>query len=113
MSSTVPKINIKIYRGDDFSRIFNVLDAGAPADLTGYALTSHVRSDRDSAVIIATATATLTDAATGVITWTLTAAQTAAMTLASMVYDIEGLSPGGLVTTLVQGKLTRDKDVTL
>ena len=90
--------------------------AGTAINLTGYSAALQIRdtyadSTTDLSLTSPSGGITIT-AATGTIAVTATAVQTAAIAAGSYVYDLEITSSGGIVTRLVQGKISVSPQVT-
>lgn len=88
----------------------------APQSLTGYAARMQIKDRVDGTVLVS-----LTSAPSGGITINqtdkaieivITDAQTEAITKAGGVYDLELVSPGGVVTALLAGAVTFESEVT-
>lgn len=89
----------------------------APVNLAGYEARMQVRANLAAADTILDLTTDPGGGITlggseGVITITVDAADTAALNFTSAVYDLELLSPTGVVTRLMEGKVTLKKEVT-
>jgi len=90
--------------------------AGTAINLTGYTAALQIRdtyadSTTDLSLSSPSNGITITGA-TGTIAVTATAAQTAAIAAGNYVYDLEITSGGGIVTRLVQGKVSVSPQVT-
>lgn len=108
----VPRVDLVIRRGDDFTKPFTIKNNGVAVDLTGVSFDSQVRSTKDSGTVISTASVTVVSATAGQIEWTVTDTQTAAWTETAMVYDIQATNVDGTIETIIEGKIKLDKDVT-
>lgn len=90
--------------------------ANAVIDLTSYTARLQARPTVSSAVTVMDCTTAngqlVVTGATGVVTLSLTATQSAALDFNSAVYDLEIVSPAGVVTRLVQGTITLSREVT-
>jgi hypothetical protein len=90
--------------------------AGTPINLTGYTAALQIRdtyADATTDLSLSSPSGGITiTAATGTIAVTATAAQTGAIAAGSYVYDLEITSAGGIVTRLVQGKISLNPQVT-
>lgn len=90
--------------------------ANAVIDLTSYTARLQARPTVSSAVTVMDATTAngqlVITGATGVVTLSLTATQSSALDFNSAVYDLEIVSPAGVVTRLVQGTVTLSREVT-
>jgi hypothetical protein len=90
--------------------------AGTAIDLTGYTAALQIRdtyadSTTDLSLTSPSGGITITGA-TGTIAITATAVQTAAIAAGTYVYDLEITSSGGIVTRLIQGKISLSPQVT-
>jgi hypothetical protein len=110
------RYDITCEQGATFARTLQWLDENeAPIDLTGYTARMHVRKTVKSATTLIELTTangriTLTPA-DGKLDLLLTATLTAAITDGG-VYDVELVSPGGVVTRILEGKFTLSREVT-
>lgn len=112
---TAAIVNLEIEQGATW--IYQVTlktSAGAAYDVTGYTVRMHIREDiRDTTPL---ETLTTTDGeiviATNVLTLTLSSAATTALNFDKAVYDIEIVSMAGVVTRIMEGTVTLDKEVT-
>jgi len=89
---------------------------GTAINLTGYTAALQIRdtyadSTTDLSLTSPSGGITITGA-TGTIAITATAVQTAAIAAGSYVYDLEITSSGGIVTRLIQGKISLSPQVT-
>lgn len=115
---TPGKLDLTIYQGATFSRTL-LWEAGqppAPVNLTGYTARMQLRVTPDSGFTLLALTTensriTLGGAA-GTIVLSLSAADTAALAFPRAVYDLELVSPGGVVRRLVEGEVSLSKEVT-
>jgi hypothetical protein len=93
-----------------------VVEYNQPVDLTGYTGRMQIRSDIDSATVIAELTSAnggvLIDNTLKTITLNIPASTTAQFTFTSAVYDLELVSAGNQVTQFCGGILTLYKEVT-
>lgn len=89
--------------------------AGDPIDLSGHTVKMEVRKGfKDSALAFTLANGSgvdMTNAATGVLLVTMSAAQTGALEDDVYRYDLE-VTLSGVVTRLVQGEITVNREVT-
>jgi hypothetical protein len=109
--------NMTIDQGTTVSIDFQYrTSAGVVIPLTSYTARMQARPTQSSAVTVMDATTDngqlVVTGATGTVTLTLTAAQSAALDFDRAVYDIEIVSPAGVVTRLVQGTVTLSREVT-
>lgn len=109
--------NMTIDQGTTVSIDFQYrTSAGVPIPLTSYTARMQARPTQSSAVTVMDATTTngqlVVTGATGTVTLALTATQSAALDFDRAVYDIEIVSPAGVVTRLVQGTVTLSREVT-
>jgi hypothetical protein len=109
--------NMIIEQGATHTRSFTYTDdAGTAVNLSGYSARMMARAAYQSSATlfsVSTATSGLTipTPANGTIVLTLTDAQTAALPCDG-VYDLEIVSPSGVVTRLLQGLVTLSGEVT-
>lgn len=94
-----------------------VLVFNTPIDLTGYTARMQIKAKLADTVSILELTTDVNegitiDVALSTITLTITAAQTALLTFKSAVFSLEMVSSGGIVTEIMSGTLTLDKEVT-
>ena len=112
------RYDFTIEQGATFSRVVTWKDAaGTPINLTSYTAAMQIRETKDASSAIATSagispTITLTlGGAAGTITISISATVTAAFTFETAYYDLE-LTLSGVVTRLLEGIVTLDKEVT-
>lgn len=105
-------VDLIMKRGDDFKLVIMVEAGGVPLDLTTYTAAAQVRSEEDSAVIIASFDATITDDVNGEITLIMT--HTDSADLVDGVWDCQIIDADNndWTSTIVAGTVTVDKDVT-
>ena len=87
----------------------------APQSLTGYAARMQIRDRVGGAVLLSLTTENggiALDDGGKVIEISITAAQTEALTKSAGVYDLELVSPGGVVTALLEGAVSVASEVT-
>lgn len=110
------KQNITVERGATFETVVTWRDSnGNPVNITSYTARMQCRRsvEADDTLFSLTDAAGLTLGGTaGTITVSLTAAETTAIEAASGVYDLELVSPGGVVTRLLEGAVTFSPEVT-
>lgn len=91
-------------------------EAGQPIDLTGYAARLQVRERHDSQAVLLELTTEnggiTIDGPAGTLTLHLSAAASAALTWERGVYDLEIVSPSGVVTRLLEGSALTRPEVT-
>lgn len=87
-----------------------------PVDLTNYTARMHIRDSVDAASFLLELTTAngriVVNNTTKTITLTVTATDTAAITFTSGVYDLEMVSPAGVVTRILEGNITVREEVT-
>lgn len=87
-----------------------------PTDLAGYTARMQIRESLDSATVLLALTTENSrialDNTLKTITLTINATDTAAIAWASGVYDLEMVSPGGVVTALIEGASISAGEVT-
>lgn len=89
---------------------------GSPVNLTGYTARMQIRktiSSVDPIITLTTENGRITlGGSNGTITLLISAADTALLSVCSGVYDLEVISQTGIVTRLLQGGVSIDKEVT-
>jgi hypothetical protein len=110
---------ITIRKGTSFSLQLRWLDnTDAPVNLTGFTARMHVRASKAASSTITTLTTEngriVLGGAAGTITLQMTAADTTATSLAEgfYFYALELVSPGSLVTSLLEGRVSVEPEVT-
>lgn len=90
--------------------------SGTAVNVTGYTARMQIRKTIDATTIILTLTTEngriTVGGANGLITLLVSAADTAALTTFCGVYDLEVISPAGVVTRLLEGQVEVSKEVT-
>lgn len=90
--------------------------SGTAVNVTGYTARMQIRKTVDATTIILTLTTEngriTVGGANGLITLLVSAADTAALTTFCGVYDLEVISPTGVVTRLLEGQVEVSKEVT-
>ena len=110
--------NFTIEQGTTFTRTFKYKDSeGNPIDLTsngGFTARMDIRTKAGGDLINAFSTSggQITITNTNFITLTIGATSTSNYSFNSAVYDLEIVSPAGVVTRLLQGKIKLSKEVT-
>jgi hypothetical protein len=109
--------SISIYRGDDFSRTYQIATGTAsnavPVNLTGCVIASQLRKTEGSAGSpLATFNVTNRVDLDGTFTLTLSNAITAALRVSEAVFDVQFTNPAGKVTTYIKGTAEVVADVT-
>ena len=105
--------NFTLEQGSTFSRQITVQEDGTALNLTGYTARMQMRSTHDSSTIALTYTSTIASpASNGIVNLSATATQSAAIEEGIYVYDLEIESSGGVVTRLMEGKVTVTPEVT-
>lgn len=109
--------DITIEQGATFSLVFTWRDsAGSLVNVTGYSARMQVRKSPSSPTVLLDLSTTgggITLGGTnGTITLSASAATTAALSPSPAVYDLEMVSPGGVVTRLLAGKVNILPEVT-
>jgi hypothetical protein len=105
-----------IYQGQDFSRTFTIKDSNGDAiDISGYDARLQVRENKSSSSSVLSLTVgdglSITGAS-GQVTVSLTATETAALDYNGGVYDLELVDGSDVVTRILEGSATLDKEVT-
>lgn len=106
----------KVEQGVTLSRPIIWKDsAGNPFDVTGYTARMHVRVSPNAATTLlelVSPTNITVGTTDGMFTFNMTATETANLTFLVGVYDFEVISPGGVVTRLLEGKFKVSREVT-
>lgn len=116
-------LDLLIEQGSTFTRTVTVTGPVpnlTPVDLTGYTARGQIRETAQSATIVVSFTCVVSDPTNGVITVSLTDEQTSAIPATgakysnyqTYYYDIEIESAGGIVTRLLNGKVSVSPEVT-
>lgn len=110
-------VDLTLAKGTDFSHVFNFTTGGQPSDLTGYDARMQLRgsaSDVAASVELTRANGRLLlDEENGEVTLALSASETGAITLTgAALYDLELISPTGVVTRPVKGAVTLEEEIT-
>lgn len=108
-----------IRKGSTFNRIYEwktgTVEDSDPVNLTDYTIRSMVKEGYEGALIFSLTIGTgitVSDPTTGKFEITLTAEQTNSVTANKGVFDIELVSPGGVVKNLIGGSVSFYKQVT-
>ena len=107
--------DITIEQGADWELILTWNRDGEPVDLTDYTARMMARrriTDSYETLSITTDDAITLGGVAGTITILLKAAETSALRAGTNVYDLELVSPSGVVTRLIEGALWIDPEVT-
>lgn len=90
--------------------------SGTAVNVTGYTARMQIRRTLDATTVILTLTTEngriTVGGSNGLITLLVSAADTAALTTFCGVYDLEVISPAGVVTRLLEGQVEISKEVT-
>ena len=111
--------NFTIEQGADLNKsmtFYTDATKTTPVDLSSYTMAMQIRKNKADVDFIdsltnANSRIDMTNAATGIIILKWTAAQTAAFNFDEAVYDLE-FTTGGVVSRMLQGKITLSKEVT-
>lgn len=112
------QVDLVIEQGATFYQTFQWNDStGVAVNLTGYSARMQIRQSISAATTLANLTTAnggiAITGATGTVAITITAAVTSSMNFSHAVYDLELVSPDGVVVTrLVQGGVTLSREVT-
>lgn len=109
------KYNMVCPQGSTFQKTLTYIINDVAVNLTGYSAKMQVRDTYSSAgvlVQIGTAIGGITLNSTGVINLVISAATTATFVPKTYVYDVEIVSPAGVVTKIVEGKFIVTPEVT-
>lgn len=97
--------NLNIDQGTSFNVNVTLEDASGNAfDLTSYTVSAQIRKTYSSLTSI-DFTATIQNAVNGVIALSLDDTQTGNMKAGRYVYDVEVVSPGGVVSRVLEGQV--------
>lgn len=108
--------NLNIYQGDDFGQTVTVLEnaaAAVPVNLAGWTGRAQIRkgtADR-SRTVVTEFKVTITDPAAGAMMLVLTHDQTKLLA-GHYVWDLELVSPAGLIATVLAGNIEAAAEVT-
>lgn len=111
-------LNITIYQGADFQRVLTLKsDANTTINLTGYIFRGQARASYAAKVPAFSFVFALKNQGTnqGQVDWSLANATSAALKIEAAteyVYDVEMVSPGGIVTRILEGTATVKPEVT-
>src|SRR5215471_1721813 len=95
---------ICIYQGDDWAGLVTVTNCdGTPLDLTGYVVNAQIRTGPANQQWRVAACFTTAVVLPNQISISLTHRQTACLRNLQYVWDLEIVSPDGIVTTIVNG----------
>lgn len=104
--------NLYIDQGSNFTSTVTVEDSNDNlVNITNYTTRGQVRKSY-SASTATNFTTTITDATNGEFTIALSRTQTGALKAGRYVYDVEVISPTGVVTRVVEGQVTVNARVT-
>lgn len=109
------KVGRAFYRGDDRTIDFQCLEDGSPKDITGATWLGQVRAVPGGPVLLTLTIATV-DAAQGIWRWSWASADgvellgSDAVAAQTFRYDIQR-TLGGVITTLIHGRLEVDPDI--
>ena len=104
--------NFTIEQGATFSRLLTLKENDSVMNLSGYSAASQMRLSHDTSTVAGTISATITNASAGQITLSMTASATGAIEEGIYVYDAEITASSGVVTRILQGKVTLTPQVT-
>ncbi len=117
MTTEPANYNLVIYQGANLSQVFTWQDSNqTPVNLTGYTARMQARTSitADPPFISLTTEngGIALGGSAGTVTLTMTAAQTASIIETVGVYDLELVSPSGIVTRFLQGAVIISREVT-
>jgi hypothetical protein len=117
MTTQPANYNLVIYQGANLSQVFTWQDSNqTPVNLTGYTARMQARTSIEAPtpfIDLTNANGGVTlGGSAGTVTVTMTATQTAAITETVGIYDLELVSPGGIVTRFLQGTVVISREVT-
>tara|TARA_Y100000592_G_C5475157_1_gene321858 strand:- start:46 stop:381 length:336 start_codon:yes stop_codon:yes gene_type:complete len=104
--------NFTLEQGTTFQKVITVKQDGSALNLSGYQARSQLRTTHDASTKALDFTVQVTEATNGKITISATASDTAGVEEGIYVYDLEIESSGGVVTRLIEGKVTVTPEVT-
>ncbi|MFA6198797.1 MAG: hypothetical protein WC679_00070 [Bacteroidales bacterium] len=112
-------VNLTIYQGSTFIKEFQWKTGNplVPVNITGYAIRMQIRENiKSQAVIIELSTTngriSITDATNGFFVLNIAAVDTTTLDFKAGVYDLEMVSPLGIVTRLLDGSVSLSLEVT-
>jgi len=91
--------------GADFALSMTYKEHGAPVDIRGWSATSEVRSKRNLAELLFSATVTLIDPQNGLFSWSVKAAQTIDLPDLPAVWDVALVAPSGGRVVVIGGNI--------
>jgi len=109
------KYDITIEQGATFTLSMTVKKNGSPVDLTGYTARMQARPHAGSSAVyldLSSVNKITLGGPAGTIVISLTAAETAALPTGTFVYDLELISPLGVTTRLLAGRVVVSAEVT-
>jgi hypothetical protein len=96
--------DLTVYQGDDWAAMVAVLNSDrTPADLTGYTAKAQMRAGIADQTWDVAAEFTCAVVLPNLISISLTSDQTTLLTQSSYLWDLQAVSPQGIVTTLIGG----------
>jgi hypothetical protein len=105
-----------IQQGATFTKVITWKRDGALVNLTGWTARMQIRATTEAATALIDLTTEngriALGGTAGTITLTISATDTAALTAGRGVYDLELVSPGGLVTNLMGGVVSIPRNIT-
>ena len=106
------KLDLKIYQGDDFPGLVTLYNQdGTASDITGHTASAQIRravADEEPEVTVEIETTVIPP---NQIVLAIPHAQTEALS-GEYVWDLQLTSPGGMITTVVAGKVKLTQEVT-
>lgn len=105
------KYDLTIDQGSDFSITLTLTRDGSAINLTGYTAKSHIRATKESTNYVPF-TITFPDRAAGQLTMTLGNESSTNMAAGQYLYDLEIVSSTDVVTRLIEGKITLNREIT-
>lgn len=112
------RYSLTMEQGADFNRVLTWYSGGSPVNLASYTARMQIRTPDYASVIAsyASPSAIVLGTAGGTITFNVPAASNASLpytAVGELIYDLELVSAGGVVTRLLQGRFTIMREVTL
>ena len=105
------KYDLTIDQGSDFAITLTITKSGSAVNLTNYTAKSHIRATRESPTHVPFSI-TFPDRAAGKLTMTLTSTASTNMAAGQYLYDLEITSGSDVVTRIIEGKVTLNREIT-
>ena len=105
------KYDLTIDQGSDFAITLTITKSGSAVNLTDYTARAHIRATKESANYVPF-TMTFPDRSAGKLTLTLTSTASSNMAAGQYLYDLEITSGADVVTRIIEGKVTLNREIT-